>query len=138
MKKNKQKGKVSMSHSCTTYMLYVLIPLIVRCRTLPVHITYTTPTRSLFYAYKQSRNLERKHSCSSGHSSSTGQVSITINQQNIVDCYKANAYRVWGRNTQQMLLRSRNKNSCSTETLITAARHQNKNTFKLVKKRRGQ
>ena len=36
----------------TTYMLYVRIPLIVRCRTLPVHISYTTPTRSSFYAYK--------------------------------------------------------------------------------------
>ena len=36
----------------TTYMFYVRIPLIVRCRTLPVHITYTTPTRSSFYAYK--------------------------------------------------------------------------------------
>ena len=51
------------------------------------HHTYTTPTRSSFYAYKKSRNLEWKHSCSPGYSSSTGQVSITINQLNIVDCY---------------------------------------------------
>ena len=68
-------------------LYYVRIPLTVRCRTLPVHISYTTPTRSSFYTHKLSRNLEWKHSCSSGYSLSTGQVSITINQINIVDCY---------------------------------------------------
>ena len=72
-------------------MLYVRIPLIVRCRTLSVHITYTTPTRSSFYAYKYSRTLEWKHSCSSGYSSSTGQVSTTIIQLNIIDCYSRRA-----------------------------------------------